>query len=223
MSEAIRIPGGFRQFAFVHGEPGCSAQIKQEFEDFQVDEELGFAPLGSGEHLLVRVCKQDMGTLQAAAGLARELGVSPAAVGYSGMKDRRAITTQWFSVPQKTGSRLRPGTDLGPGLRILEIHGNDRKLRIGSHRANRFRIRLRHLRDEGRELETRLMRIRAEGVPNYFGPQRLGREFSNVSQAQETFLAFDENKGRLRPARKKKVCCSRQPAVFCLMPFCHIA
>lgn len=204
MTAPAVFPGDFSQFVCAHGEPLCTAVIKQEFEDFQVDEELGFEPAGVGDHLFLRVRKRDLGTSEAADCLAREVGAEPGAVGYSGMKDRRAVTSQWFSVPKKLGRGLKAGDLLGAGLELLEVRSNDRKLRLGSHRANRFRIRLRQLSVDPGALEARLERISTAGVPNYFGPQRLGRQLSNVCQAQDYYRGFDDIKGMPRLPRKKK-------------------
>jgi tRNA pseudouridine13 synthase len=204
MTASIVFPGDFSQFVRACGEPLCPALMKQECEDFQVDEELGFEPVGVGDHLFLRVRKRDLGTADAADRLAREIGAEPGVVGFSGMKDRRAVTSQWFSVPAKLGRGLKAGVSLGAGLELLEVRSNDRKLRLGSHRANHFRIRLRQLSVDPGELAARLDRISTAGVPNYFGPQRLGRQMSNVCQAQDYFRGFDDIKGMPRLPRKKK-------------------
>ena len=203
MTDPVALPTSFDQFAFRAGEPDCSAVIKQEFVDFQVDEELGFEPTGSGAHRLLRIRKQDMSTTEVARLLADILNTDRNQVGYSGMKDRRAVTSQWFSVPESGAQRLDESTLGEAGLDLLETRGNDRKLRIGSHRANRFRIRLRRLQGDRQDLVRRLNTLETSGVPNYFGPQRLGRGFSNVRQAQEYFNSFDELGGGANPGGKK--------------------
>ena len=194
----------FTEFAYAGGKPGGRAIIKEQFEDFQVDEVLGFEPTGAGEHLFLKIRKQDLGTTQVARMLADQLGADPGVIGYAGMKDRRAVCTQWFSVPKKCAHNLKDG-DLGrPGVQLLEARGNDRKLRIGSHRANRFQLRLRDFSGDFEDLKTRIERVNTGGVPNYFGLQRLGRAMSNVRQAQDYFQAFDENREGIRLSRKKR-------------------
>ena len=194
----------FTELAYVSGQPVGRAIIKERFEDFQVDEVLGFEPTGSGEHLFLKIRKQDLGTTQVASLLARQSGASPAAIGYSGMKDRRAVCTQWFSVPKKCATSLAEGALNSPQLQLLESRSNERKLKIGSHRANRFQLRLRAFSGDETDLQVRLERAKTSGVPNYFGPQRLGRAMSNVSQAQDYFRAFDENREGIRLSRKKR-------------------
>ena len=194
----------FAQLAYAGGQPDGRATIKQRFEDFQVDEVLGFEPTGSGEHLYLKIQKQDLGTTQVASLLAEHLGADPSAIGYSGMKDRRAVCTQWFSVPKKCAHNLTQAMLNSPDLQLLESQSNDRKLRIGSHRANRFKLRLRAFRGDKADLQGRLEWVKTRGVPNYFGPQRLGRGMSNVCQAQDYFRAFDESKEGIRLSRKKR-------------------
>jgi len=194
----------FSELAYADGQPGGRATIKDQFEDFQVDEVLGFEPTGSGEHLYLKIRKQDLSTTQVASLLAKHLGADPKAVGYSGMKDRRAVCTQWFSVPNPAAQDLSDDALGNPGLQVLETRSNDRKLRIGSHRANQFRLRLKAFSGDLEELQARIERAILAGVPNYFGPQRLGRANSNVRQAQDYLLAFDENRVGNRFSGKKK-------------------
>jgi len=194
----------FAELAYSGSKPDGRATLKAQFEDFQVDEVLGFEPTGSGEHLYLKIRKQDLGTTQVARMLADQLGARPANIGYSGMKDRRAVCTQWFSVPKNSAGSLVEGALDIPGLQLLETRSNDRKLRIGSHRANQFRLRIRTFTGDLEDLQGRIERVKRQGVPNYFGPQRLGRAMSNVRQAQDYFRAFDENREGSRLSRKKK-------------------
>jgi tRNA pseudouridine13 synthase len=157
-----------------------TARIRELADDFAVDEELGFAPSGQGEHVLMRVRKRDANTGWVAGELARVAGVRPLDVGYAGLKDRRAVTTQWFTVP----GRPRPAAEwpgvAGEGFEVLEAHAHSRKLPRGALAGNRFRIVLRDFRGDRAMLERRILGVAAEGVPNYFGPQRFGREQSNL-------------------------------------------
>jgi len=181
------------ELPYAHGAPLGSAKLRAEPEDFQVDEVLGFAPAGRGEHLFVRIRKRARTTEQVAGMLARAAGVPKNAVSYAGMKDKWAVTQQWFSVHL-------PGRDadlaLGPldeGVEIIELARHDKKLRRGVLKGNRFRLRLREVAVQPSLLSQRLARIARWGVPNYFGEQRFGRDGDNVEQAREMLA------GRLRP------------------------
>ena len=179
-------PGAIPHWAYAHGSTLCQANIRSEPGDFQVTEELGFEPSGDGEHDFLWVQKSAANTAWVARQLARHAGVRARDVGYAGLKDRHAVTRQWFSVRRPD----RHGTDWdafrADGVRILKTSRSLRKLRRGAHRANRFRIALRADGIAGRAsgLYERIERIRAHGVPNYFGPQRFGRDGGNIDLAR---------------------------------------
>jgi tRNA pseudouridine13 synthase len=93
------IPGALPDWAHAHGAPLFAASIRDKPADFQVVENLGFEFSGAGEHDYLWVEKTAANTDWVGRQLARHAGVRPADVGYAGMKDRHAITRQWFSVP----------------------------------------------------------------------------------------------------------------------------
>src|SRR5690606_7012764 len=163
-----------------HGGPCGSAVLKAVAEDFQVDEVLDIPLSGEGEHLWLWVEKRNLNTEEAARRIARAAGVPLRSISYAGLKDRQALTRQWFSLhlPGKADPVLDQAED--ETLKILKTRRHQRKLQRGAHSANGFTLRLTQL-DAGRaELEARLERIKAQGVPNYFG-----LEGSNVHGARE--------------------------------------
>ena len=83
--------------AYVLGRPEHRARIKQQHDDFVVTETLGFEPSGDGEHLMFLVEKSGQSTREAARKISQILAIDGRDVGYSGMKDRRARTRQWYS------------------------------------------------------------------------------------------------------------------------------
>jgi len=125
-----------------HGEPPARGLLRVEPEDFLVEEELGFAPAGSGAHVLLKVRKRNANTQWVARELARLGGCRPAEVGYAGLKDRRAVAVQWYSLPRPRGAidwqSLR-----AVDFEVLEAHPHTRKLPRGALAGNRFSIRVR--------------------------------------------------------------------------------
>lgn len=165
-----------------HGAPLPPVTFKAAPEDFRIEERLSFAPSGDGPHWLLRVEKRAANTRWVAAEIARLAGVAAGDVGYAGLKDRHAVAVQWFSVP----SAAR-GADFWMDVRtnefkVLEVHANSRKLRIGALSGNRFCIRLQDVTWPREELDSKLDALRARGAPNYFGPQRFGREGYNLDR-----------------------------------------
>jgi len=178
------LPDAWRAFALdpprAWGSPCGTARIRATPEDFVVDEELGFAPQGSGSHALLRVRKRGANTDFVARQIAQAAGVRPMDVGFAGLKDRHAVTTQWFTVP--LGKRTAASWDgaTGDDWQVLEAHAHHRKLPRGALDANRFTLRLRDFDGDRDALAARLAAIAAHGIPNYFGPQRFGRQLSNL-------------------------------------------
>ncbi len=170
------------------GEPAARGAIKEEPDDFRVTEELGFEPAGEGEHAFLRIRKIETNTGWIAKRLADLAGVRPFDVGYAGRKDRHAVTEQWFScyLPGKTDPDWR-ALERDHGIEVVRVTRHRKKLRKGHHRANRFRIRIRHLTNSDEGLAERLGAVGKNGFPNYFGEQRFGREGGNLHHAEQLF------------------------------------
>jgi tRNA pseudouridine13 synthase len=167
-------------------------RIREAPEDFEVEEVLGFLPSGSGEHLWLWVEKCELNTDEVAAHLAAISGVQRREVGFAGLKDRNAVTRQWFSVPAGRAAgdlTARLQDEAMPGMRLLESVRNERKLRRGANRGNRFTIRIAAVGDDpgSGSVQDRATQIRRMGVPNYFGPQRFGQRGGNVGKAEAMF------------------------------------
>lgn len=162
-----------------------SAVFRQQAADFMVDELLGFEPTGEGEHLWLRIEKTGLNTVDVTTALAGLTGTREKDVGYAGLKDRVAVTTQWFSLVG--AADIEADTVLPAGLRILEQVRNNRKLRRGSHKGNRFVITLRNVTAEDTHLAAWQTVIGQRGVPNFFGPQRFGHDGRNLEKAIALF------------------------------------
>ncbi len=191
------------KFCYALGKPTIKARLKQEFADFRVDEILGFELSGAGDHLWVQLRKIDLSTTDTARLLAAHTRTDSQAVGYSGMKDRRGECSQWFSLPATQDIAQQLGQLQEAGIEVLQLVRNDRKLKVGSHAANRFSLRLRACQGSVAEFETRLKAINTQGVPNYFGAQRFGRNMSNVTQVSELMAqALELDPGQTSALRK---------------------
>ena len=168
-------------------ESDVTARIRSCPEDFRVDEDLGFSPSGEGEHSLLHIRKRNRNTDQIARQLARHAGVRARDVSYCGLKDRVAVTSQWFSVwlPGKADPDWSSIEE--DGLKILQQSRHLRKLQRGALQGNRFEIVLREIQGAQENIEKRLSQIKTQGVPNYFGEQRFGRDGGNLSAAQTMF------------------------------------
>jgi len=162
-----------------------SAVLKATAEDFQVDEVLDIPLSGDGEHLWLWVEKRGLNTEEAARRLARAAGVQLRTVSYAGLKDRQALTRQWFSIqlPGKADPDMSAAEN--ETLRILKSTRHKRKLQRGAHAANGFTLRLTQLNADKDALQTRLESIAKAGIPNYFGAQRFGYLGGNLGEARD--------------------------------------
>jgi tRNA pseudouridine13 synthase len=163
--------------------PLFSARIREQPADFKVTEELGYEFTNDGEHDFLWIEKTGANTEWVSRQLARFADVPAKDVGYAGLKDRHAVTRQWFSVPRWNSPDWRL-LDV-EGVQILDVQRHQKKLRRGAHRANHFRIVLRGdgIVEQASVLEQRVQVIREHGVPNYFGEQRFGRAGNNLELA----------------------------------------
>jgi len=172
---------------FLHGGPLGRARFKAEPEDFVVEEVLGFEPSGVGEHCFVWVEKRDLDSNAAGGLLADALGIRRRLVSHCGLKDRQAVSRQWFSLHLPGQPSPEPAAFESDGLRVLRITRNARKLRRGVHRGNRFAVRLRNPDFDPDLAARRWGAIAATGVPNFFGAQRFGHGGRNVAKARAMF------------------------------------
>jgi tRNA pseudouridine13 synthase len=153
--------------------PGSGGRIKDDPDDFIVEEVPLYEPSGAGTHLYLRIEKKGIPTFEAVQRLARELGRSPRDFGVAGLKDAAAVTRQYVSIEHTAPDAVK-GLAI-PGVRILEAKLHKNKLKKGHLKGNRFRITVRDPAAGGEEkARAVLARLAARGVPNYFGTQRFG-------------------------------------------------
>ena len=172
----------FDNLTWLHGKPQATGLLKASPEDFVVIEDLGFAPDGEGEHLLVRILKSGCNTRSVADALAKFLAIPPREVSFAGQKDKHAVTEQWLCA-RVPGNAMPDLSDFQPeGCKVLEYARHKRKLRLGALKGNQFTLVLREISDRA-DVEARLQAIAQAGVPNYFGAQRFGLGGSNLAGA----------------------------------------
>jgi len=188
--------------AYAHLAPAFNGKLKTVPEDFIVTELMDVIPSGDGEHYWLDVSKVKCNTEQVAKALARFASVSARDVGYSGMKDFFAQTRQWFSVWKPKGGDPAWHEFKHEGVMIHQVVKHSRKIKRGTHRANKFEIVIRELANKTQaspcfeSLESRLSLVKEYGVPNYFGEQRFGRNAENMSQVSELFSGQRNVKSR---------------------------
>jgi tRNA pseudouridine13 synthase len=188
---------------YAYGSPLSSAAFKANCEDFCVKEELGYPLTEVGEHFYVKVQQKDANTHWTAKQLARFAGCPVSSVGYAGLKDRRAISIQWFSLYLPKVASLDFSQFSAPGLTVLSVCKHNKKLRRGAFASNHFEITLRESTLNWSDFTERLHKIKLHGVPNYFGPQRFGYQENNLKTLSQ--LVVNEDKPKIRDRHLKSL------------------
>lgn len=153
--------------------PGIGGLLKQQLEDFQVEEIPAYLPSGEGDHLYLWIEKHDMGAEFFLRQIAQRLEIPTGEIGTAGNKDRRAVTRQWVSVPVKAEPKLSQLE--GDGIKVLQVSKHTNKLRLGHLHGNRFEIVVREV-SQTESLPAIIDQINQTGLPNYYGQQRFGRD-----------------------------------------------
>ncbi|MDY0190293.1 MAG: tRNA pseudouridine(13) synthase TruD [Desulfuromonas sp.] len=152
---------------------GVGGNIKDDPEDFIVEEIPAYLPCGEGEHLYLRVEKRGMSTFAMIQRISEALGIRQQDVGYAGLKDSQAVCRQTISLPPETDGKITT-LDL-EGITILDSNYHTNKLRIGHLRGNHFHIRINDVADDAEQKALDILHILEHtGLPNFFGPQRYG-------------------------------------------------
>lgn len=195
---------------------GIGGVIKADPEDFEVEEIPAYLPSGEGDFLYLWLEKRDMGAGYFQRQIATRLGIPPGEIGSAGLKDRRAVTRQWISVPKAAEAQL-PKLE-GDGIRVLSVSRHGNKLRAGHLHGNRFRLLIRSA--GGAEQGGRpsmiaapvLDAVKAQGLPNFYGPQRFGRDAETLNLGLQ-LLQGDAPRVR-NPFLKKLALSAVQSALF---------
>jgi tRNA pseudouridine13 synthase len=176
-------------------------------EDFVVEELLPFDLSGDGEHLWLKIEKTMKGTPALVAALRRTYKLKENEIGIAGRKDAAGVTRQWVSVPARRVDEPERLESAGP-FRVVESGRHLKKLRLGAHSGNLFKVRLRCEMDAA-ELQDRMAGLE-QGFPNYFGHQRFGENVQNLEEA----AAFVGRARRPRGRRERFLISVIQSALF---------
>lgn len=191
--------------------PGIGGHLKSEPADFFVEELPAYEPQGAGEHLFLWIEKVDLAAEELVKRLARAFEIRRDDIGVAGLKDRRAITRQFVSVPASCAPRVDSFSD--ESIHILSATPHENKLKTGHLRGNLFKIRLRGPFGPGdtsdlapEEIQTRALaiakRLREQGLPNFYGDQRFGHDGGTLNLGLE-LLRGESTPKRIPLARRK--------------------
>jgi tRNA pseudouridine13 synthase len=157
--------------------------FKQNRYDFIVDEIPSIEFKGSGNYRILKIKKQFNSTWELMAKISEELDIPEHLIGYAGLKDKNATSTQYISIPaNKSREYKRLNSKL---IQVEKTYYHNKKLKIGDLQGNRFTITLKDVKPQMLpQLYQTLSQIQKHGMPNYFGYQRFGFEY-NFEQTKQ--------------------------------------
>jgi tRNA pseudouridine13 synthase len=166
-------------------------KLKQQPEDFRVEELTAAAAGDAGEFALYRLDKTGWTTPDALAAVRRRWNIDFRRLSYGGLKDRHAVTSQHLTIfrgPKRNLTHERIAvTYLGQRTEPFTAH---------DIAANRFTVTLRAMSDTGVSCAVAaLAEVETCGLPNYFDDQRFG----SVGDPP-TFIAKEMVLGRFEEA-----------------------
>ena len=156
----------------------------QNDEDFIVEEQpIKFS--GAGSFLVLKIVKNNCDTWELIDRLSKFLNVFSNEIGYAGLKDKRATTTQYITIPKKYSKEIKLFRN--KKIEIIDTFLHKEKLNIGDLEGNRFKINLHNVGiTDINHIQKIIKLIIKEGMPNYFGYQRFGKDVvDNLAKAKD--------------------------------------
>ena len=158
--------------------------FEQNEKDFIVDEIPHVEYKGKGNFLIMLVKKVEMTTWDMIAEFAKHLNIPAEKIGYAGLKDKHATTTQYISVEAKYENAMKKFKH--KQIKIIYRTRHNHSIRMGDLAGNRFKINLYGVEPiEAGRIEKLATKSAKSGLPNYFGYQRFGRDGDSIEQAKD--------------------------------------
>lgn len=182
---------------FITDTKPTGGEIRQSNEDFYVEEVPLQLPSGKGQNTWIQIQKNGRTTLDVVLDMAKAMHLSRKRTGFAGMKDRSAITRQWLCISNITPEELPDFNEILHNVEILDIKANEKKLRMGQLKGNKFKINIRNTNNPSEDVEIAqevLESLKQTGVPNYYGYQRFGEVRSTTHLVGKCLVEGDVKK-----------------------------
>lgn len=179
---------------YITPQKGIGGVIREKYEDFFVEEIPLIVPSGEGPNTWILLEKKGRNTLDVILDISRGLKISRKRMGFAGMKDKAAVTRQWICISNIVPEEIPNLEEILFNVKILKISANQKKLRIGQLKGNKFLIKIRQTSDPDQDVSTAreiLNELKLKGVPNYYGQQRFGKERPNTHLVGKALLKND--------------------------------
>ena len=165
--------------SFFSKSPGIGGKLRKKVEDFEVEEIISIPGRShwiwmqqntNGKHQVVKIKAQNWDTHVLVKELSRKLAVGQKSIGFAGTKDKRAITTQYFSI--KTSVDKLSTIDL-ENIKLDFQHSSIKPIRLGNLVGNKFKIKVSNSNGNKDKIQNIFSEL-GDFFPNYFGVQRFG-------------------------------------------------
>lgn len=181
---------------YVTSQEGIGGSIRNQYEDFYVEEIPEMIPTGEGPNVWIWIEKVGRTTLDVVLDISRDLHISRKRMGFAGMKDKKALTRQWICIANMDSEeQFKQVEELDIyKTDFLEIKRGRKKLRMGQLKGNKFKILIRDLDDIEKSADIAnevLKELEVTGVPNYYGWQRFGKPRTNTHLVGEALIHND--------------------------------
>jgi tRNA pseudouridine13 synthase len=204
---------------FITNSEALSARVKQRYSDFIVEEiyienntekkcnvkrfNIPYEERGdyvkmtipenkdNKEHLILEMEKINTDTNKAIALISRGLGVGKNRIGYAGLKDKRAITSQRISVFEPKLEKV-----VNFGVKGIELRNPSfgERIELGDLKGNYFTLTLRNIEKNKEEIKKIISEFSEQtkfGIPNFFGTQRFGGKRNVTHKVGKALLKED--------------------------------
>ncbi|MEA1982212.1 MAG: tRNA pseudouridine(13) synthase TruD [Campylobacterota bacterium] len=183
-------------------------KFEQNQDDFIVDE-IGVEFKGNGNYAILHIKKVEMTTWDMIAAFSDFLNINAEKIGYAGLKDKHATTTQYISVEARYEKELKKFKH--PQIKVIGWTRHTHSIRMGDLIGNRFTINLFEVNQiQAGQIEKLAKKSQKFGLPNYFGYQRFGRDGDSIEQAKEMI----EGDLHIEDAKLKKFLISIYQSVY---------
>ncbi len=153
-------------------------KLKQKTGDFIVNELINKNLIlndNKGNYNLYVLKKTNIESLKVFKYLSNKFNIPLKDIGYCGLKDKYATTTQYITIPKKYGKLLLNEKNIS--LNYISTIGN--QLKTGDLTGNNFQITIRNIDKKDFNIISNNLNKLKYGAPNYFDNQRFGSVINN--------------------------------------------
>ncbi|WP_456372915.1 tRNA pseudouridine(13) synthase TruD [Methanocaldococcus sp.] len=174
-------------------------KLRMKPEDFIVEEIIDFNKISGKKCYLYKLTKRNIESLKAFSYISKKFRIPLKDIGYCGLKDRHALTTQYISIPKKYGKLHLDEINLK-----LDIVGESKFLLLGDLEGNKFTITVRGLKKDDIPKIKENLKYLHYGAPNYFDSQRFGSVFDRKFIVKEIIKGNYEEAVKIILTKYKK-------------------